>query len=173
MTGFSIMDDTLDEFRTDLTQIYKFKSIDSIHTTPPSTTPSPLSAATITSSLSSQSPVDLFKRGIKRDFNAFPTLKDNKHNDQWHSTFTNMARPQDLSDVLNPQYVPPTTAAYDLFWEKQKFLYAVLKAKVETAKGKSIIRQYENTYDAQKAYLKNITSRPIPPCSLLIRLWNT
>jgi glucose-6-phosphate 1-dehydrogenase len=47
-----------------------------------------------------------------------------------------------------------TTAAYDLFWEKQKFLYAVLEAKVETAKGKSIIRQYENTYDAQKAYEK-------------------
>jgi hypothetical protein len=65
-----------------------------------------------------------------------------------------MACAQDLSDVLNPQYVPQTTAAYDLFWEKQKFLYAVLEAKVETAKGKSIIRQYENTYDAQKAYKK-------------------
>jgi hypothetical protein len=56
----SITDDMLDEFRTDLTQIYKFNSIDSIHTTPPSATPSPLSAATISSS-----PVDLFKRGIK------------------------------------------------------------------------------------------------------------
>jgi hypothetical protein len=55
---------------------------------------------------------------------------------------------------LNPQYVPQTTAAYNLFWEKQKFLYAVLEAKVETAKGKSIIRQYESTYDAQKAYEK-------------------
>jgi hypothetical protein len=85
----------------------------------------------------SQSPVDLFKHGIKRDFNAFPTLKDEKNNDQWHHTFLNMARAQDLSDVLNPQYVSQTTAAYDLFWEKQKFLYAVLEAKVETAKGKS------------------------------------
>jgi glucose-6-phosphate 1-dehydrogenase len=65
-----------------------------------------------------------------------------------------MARAQDLSDVLNPQYVPQITAAYDLFWEKQKFLYAILEAKVETAKGKSIIRQYKNTYDAQKAYEK-------------------
>jgi glucose-6-phosphate 1-dehydrogenase len=45
----------------------------------------------------------------------------------------------------------PTTV-YDLFWEKQKFLYAVLEAKVETAKGKTIIRQYKSTYDAQKAY---------------------
>jgi hypothetical protein len=150
----SITDDMLDESRTDLTQIYKFNSVDTIHTTPPSTTPSPLSAATTTSSLSSQSPVDLFKRGIKRDFNAFPTLKDKKHNDQWHHTFVNMARAQELSDVLNPQYVSQTTAAYDLFWGKQKFLYAVLEAKVETAKGKSIIRQYQNTYDVQKAYEK-------------------
>jgi hypothetical protein len=135
----SITDDMLDEFRTDLTQIYKFNSVDSIHTTPPSTTPSPLSAATITLSLSSQSLVDLFKRGIKRDFNAFPILKDEKHNYQWHCMFTNMACAQDLSDVLNPQYVPQTTAVYNLFWEKQKFLYEVLEAKVETAKGKSII----------------------------------
>jgi hypothetical protein len=126
----SIMDKMLDEFRTDLTQIYKFNSVDAIHITPPSTTPSLLSAVTTTSSLSSKSPVDLFKRGIKREFNAFPTLKDEKHNDQWHRTFVNMARVQDLSDVLNPQYVPQTTAAYNLFWEKQKFLYAVLEAKV-------------------------------------------
>jgi hypothetical protein len=96
----------------------------------------------------------LFKRGIKRDFKAFPALKDDKLNDQWHRTFVNMARAQDLSDVLNPKYIPQTTTAYDLFWGKQKFLYAVLEAKVETAKGKSIIRHYKSTYDAQKAYEK-------------------
>jgi hypothetical protein len=105
----SITDDMLDEFRTDLTQIYKFNFVDSIHTTLPSATPSPLSAATISSSLSSQSPVDLFKRGIKLDFIAFPTLKNEKNNDQWHRTFTNMARAQDLSDVLNHKYVPLAT----------------------------------------------------------------
>jgi hypothetical protein len=33
-------------------------------------------------------------------------------------------------------------------------MYAVLETKVETAKGKSIMRQYESTYDAQKAYEK-------------------
>jgi hypothetical protein len=37
---------------------------------------------------------------------------------------------------------------------KQKFLYAVLEAKVETTMGKSIIRQYKCMYDAQKAYEK-------------------
>jgi hypothetical protein len=90
----------------------------------------------------------LFKRGIKRDFASFPTLKD----DQWHCTFSNLARAQDLSDVLDENYSPATTADKDLFTEKQKFLYALLEAKVETAKGKAIICSHEKDYDAQNAY---------------------
>jgi hypothetical protein len=49
-----------------------------------------------------------------------------------------------------PKLLRPTTFS----GKNRFFLYAVLEAKVETAKGKSIIRQYENTYDAQKAYEK-------------------
>jgi hypothetical protein len=99
----------------------------------------------------------LFKRGIKRDFASFPTLKDDKQNDQWHHTFSNLDRTQDLSDVLDENYSPVTTADKNLFAEKQKLLYAVLEAKVETAKGKAIIHSHKKDYDAQKAYseLKN------------------
>jgi hypothetical protein len=108
-------------------------------------------------SLTSQSPVYLFKRGIKRDFASFPTLKDNKQNDQWHRTFSNLARAQVLSDVLDENYIPITTADKDLFAKKQKFLYTVLEAKVETAKSKAIIHSHEKDYNAQKPYaeLKN------------------
>jgi hypothetical protein len=122
----SITTEMLDECRTDLTQIY---SVDSIHTTLAQTIPSPLSVATTPSSVLSQTPVELFKRGIKRDFSAFPTLKDENNNDQWHRTVTTMAQAQDLSDVLNPPYIPLTTIEHDLFWEKQKFMYAVLETK--------------------------------------------
>jgi hypothetical protein len=99
----------------------------------------------------------LFKRGIKRDFASFPTLKDNKQNDQWHHTFSNLARVQGLSDVLDENYSPVTTADKDLFAKNQIFLYAVLEVKVETAKGKAIIHSHEKDYDTQKAYaeLKN------------------
>jgi hypothetical protein len=74
-----------------------------------------------------------------------------------HRTFSNLAWAQDLSDVLDENYSPVTTTDKDLFAKKQKFLYAVLEAKVETAKGKVIIRSHEKDYDAQKAYaeLKN------------------
>jgi hypothetical protein len=96
--------------------------------------------------------VDLFKRGIKRDFASFPTLKDDKQNNQWHRTFSNLAWAQDLSDILDENYIPVTTTDKDLFAEKQKFLYAILKVKVETVKGKAIIRSLEKDYNAQKAY---------------------
>jgi hypothetical protein len=76
-------------------------------------------------------------------------LKDNKKND--HRTFSNLARDQDLSDVLDENYTPVTPADIDLFAKKQKFLYSVLEAKVETAKSKSIIRSHEKKFDAQKA----------------------
>jgi hypothetical protein len=64
---------------------------------------------------------------------------------------------QDLRDALDENYNPVTTADKDLFTKKQKLLYAVLEAKVETPKGKAIIRSNEKDYDTQKAYaeLKN------------------
>jgi hypothetical protein len=92
----SVMTEMLEEFRSDLTQIYKFNSVNSIHTTLAQTIPSHLSVATTPSSLLSQTPVDLFKHGIKRDFSAFPTLKDERNNDQWHHSVTTMAQTQNL-----------------------------------------------------------------------------
>jgi hypothetical protein len=85
---------------------------------------------------SGQSPVDIFKRGIKLDPSVFPTLKDEKFNDQWHRSFANQARAQDVSAVLDASYVSSSPIDTALFQEKQKYLYAVPEAKVETAKGK-------------------------------------
>jgi hypothetical protein len=57
------------------------------------------------------------------------------------STFAKLAQAQDLCDVLDLTYTPLTSIQIDLFWEKQNFLYAMLEAKIEAAKGKSIIRK--------------------------------
>jgi hypothetical protein len=54
--------------------------------------------------------------------------------------------------VLDPAYLPTTSAEYELFQEKLKYVYGHLESKVETAKGKAIIRKHESKYDAQKAY---------------------
>jgi hypothetical protein len=94
----------------------------------------------------------MFKRGIKRDPSVYPVLKDELYNDSWHHFFAHQARAQVASDVLDAAYSPATPAETDLFQEKQKYLYAVLESKVETAKGRAIIRKHESTFDAQKAY---------------------
>jgi hypothetical protein len=67
---------------------------------------------------------------------------------------------QDVHDVLDDSYLPSTSAEMDLFQEKQKFLYAILESKVETAKGKAIIHKHESTLDAQRHMLncRDITS---------------
>jgi hypothetical protein len=138
-----------DQFRANLKYTSRFSSLSSIKPKVVASTPA-LPSSSNTSHL--PTPVDLFKRGIKRDPSVFPTLKDEKFNDQWHRSFANQARAQDLSNVLDSTFVASTASDIALFDEKQKYLYAVLEAKVETAKGKSIIRKYESTYDAQKAY---------------------
>ena len=111
--------------------------------TPPVTKPTP-----------TYTPAELFRRGIKRDPTLFPTLKDEKFNDNWHRSFVNQARAQDVSEVLDPLYVPMDEQATELFIEKQKYVYAILESKVLTDRGKDIVRQYEDTFDAQMVYQK-------------------
>ena len=101
-------------------------------------------------------PADNFHRGIKRDTNLIEVLKEEKFNDTWHRTFYTQARAQDLMEVLDAAYVPTTQEEKDLFNEKQKYVYAVLEMKVFTDRGKGFIREHENNYDAQKAYIKPI-----------------
>ena len=126
--------------------------VSSLHggTTVPGSTA--VSSSSAPSTATKYSPAELFRRGIKRDPSLFPTLKDEKFNDSWHRSFSNQARGQDISEVLDPLYTPSTTEERDLFLEKQKFLYAVLEAKVLTDHGKAIIRDHEATFDAQAVY---------------------
>jgi hypothetical protein len=148
----SITQDEFDQFCCNTKYTRRFASLASLSTAAPSTPSTAPTPTPTPPSHSAPSPVYLFKRGIKRDPSVYPTLKDELWNDNWHRSFANQARAQDLSDVLNAAYVPTTSAEYDSFQEKQKYLYAVLELKVETAKGKAIIHKHESTFDAQKAY---------------------
>lgn len=100
----------------------------------------------------SSTPADLFRRGIKRDSNLFPTLKDERFNDTWHRSFANQARAQGVSEILDASFVPTGTEQVELFREKQMYMYAVLESKVITDKGKAIVRRYEESGNAQKVY---------------------
>ena len=95
---------------------------------------------------------DNFRRGIKRDPSLFPTLKDEKFNDSWHRSFLNQARAQGIDKVLQKSYQPSSDEERELFDEMQKYLYAVLETCVLTDQGKTIVRSYQDTYNAQRAY---------------------
>jgi hypothetical protein len=57
-----------------------------------------------------------------------------------------------VADVLDPAYAPSQVEDKLLFDEKQKYLYAVFEQKLQTDKGKALVREYETTSDAQAVY---------------------
>jgi hypothetical protein len=93
-----------------------------------------------------------FKKGIKRDTNMFPSLKQDKQWDNWQRAIIAHARAQDLSDVLDPKFSPVGIEGSYLFAEKQKFMYAVFERTLLSDKGKALVRLHLDDYNAQKLY---------------------
>ena len=126
------------------------------HPDPALSSPAPTpSTTTATSSHPSlYSPVAMFHCAIKKDPLLFPVLKDDKYHDVWHRSFKTQAVAQDVSKLLDETYVPKTADDIALFFEKQKYLYAVLESKVQTDRGKAIILEHEQDFDAQQVYKK-------------------
>jgi hypothetical protein len=95
-----------------------------------------------------------FKKSIRRDTNAYPVLKDDKHWNNWNRSVISQARAHDVSDVFDRTYVPSTIDGATLFKEKQSFVYLMFNRCVQTDSGKSIVRDHEENYDAQAVYRK-------------------
>ena len=120
----------------------------------PNALPTPLStSAKKSSSLpTTRKPAEDFKRSIKRDKTHYTVLKEDKQWDNWRRTTTATARSHDCDDVFDPKYKPKTPEERELFNEKQKFIYSVFNDCLQTDTGKSLVRTYERTYDAQTIY---------------------
>ena len=52
--------------------------------------------------------------------------------------------------MLDPNYIPTTVEDIQLFDEKQKFMYAVFEKTLLTDKGKALVHQHQQSFDAQK-----------------------
>ena len=109
------------------------------------------SSSSTTNTKSDRTPADEFKRGIRRDTNAFSVLKDVKHFDEWNRSTIAQARSQGLGDILNPTFKPEETDtdAVDLFREKQAFMYSVFHKTLLTDTGRELVRHHEKKFDAQ------------------------
>jgi hypothetical protein len=147
-----------DQFRSNLVYTTRFGSLSTLKQIPVSIT---LSSSSTPYSV--QSHVDIIERDIKHGTSVSPTLMNEQFNDQWKVLFVNQARAQDVSAVLNATYAPSSPIDAALFQEKPKYLYAVLEAKVETTKGKSIIQKYKSTYDAHEVELTAPHEADNPP----------
>ena len=145
----TVTQDIFDDFR----MIYKPDDYFASEPAPGSASTKPPSKLG-TASSNFHDPVRDFKRGIKRDPSLFPILKDTKQWDPWFIDTKAQARAQDVEDILNPKYKPATQESKGVFDQKQKYMYAVFTKTLLTDKGKSLVREHEDEYNAQLVYSK-------------------
>ena len=93
-----------------------------------------------------------FRKGIKREETAYPTLKDERYSDSSsRSLYVITARSHECEDVLDPEYTP-SYSEKELFEAKQVFMFSVLDEHLVTDMGKTIVRKYVHTTDAQSVW---------------------
>ena len=109
---------------------------------------------TTVTSIKTYTPIEYYRRNIKRDQDKFPTLKSPLQFNTWRRKMHTQADAQDLSKVLNPTYTPATQDDQDLFKEKQKFMLAVLEDKVQSDQGRKIVREHIDSGNAQLIFDK-------------------
>ena len=98
-------------------------------------------------------PAELFRKAIKPDASAYPSLSDDKQWDRYHRELVATCRAQGLSNVLDPSHNPhPNSDAFALFQEHKGFMYSVFIKTLKTDFAKSLVRRYQLTFDAQRIY---------------------
>lgn len=103
-----------------------------------------------------QSPVDQFKKAIKRNKSDFTVLKDKKQFKSWNHNLVSLASAQDVEEVLDPTYKPYNEKETKLFTEKQKYMYLVAMTMLKTDRGTIFLGKHEDDRDAQKVFEKFI-----------------
>ena len=120
--------------------------------------PQPVTSGPILSSKSTAySPAALelmsFKKGIKREITAYLSLKDERYFDGFKRSLFIVAKTHEYSDVLDPNYTPGSEPEeQELFEAKQTFMFSVFNTNLQTDMGKTIVRKYLASTDAQAVW---------------------
>ena len=113
--------------------------------------PSMLLTPELTPSYSSQ--LLNFKRGIKRDISAYPTLKDEKYYESFKRSVLVTARAHDCEETLQPTFRPRGDAdSLELFRLKNDFMYSVFNKCLLSDMGKTIVRKHLDNMNAQRVW---------------------
>ena len=92
-----------------------------------------------------------FRKGIKREETAYPTLKDERYFDSFSRSLYITAKSHEYEEVLDPEYTP-SNSEKELFDVKQVFMFSVLDKHLLSDMGKTIVRKYVHTTDAQSVW---------------------
>ena len=91
-----------------------------------------------------------FKKGIKREIGAYPSLKDERYFDGFKKSLFIVARTHEYNDVLDPNYTPGSEPEEkELFVAKQTFMFSFFNANLQTDMGKIIVRRHLANTHAQ------------------------
>ena len=94
-----------------------------------------------------------FKKGIKREISAYPSLKDERYFDGFKRSLFIVAETHECSEVLDPNYTPGSEPEEkELFEAKQTFMFSVFNANLQTDMGKTIVRRHLASTDAQAVW---------------------
>ena len=104
--------------------------------------------------LESQTALNNFKKGTKRDASVYPIFKNDKYCDTFQRSFLANLKAQGLHDVADPDHDPENGDIYEkeLFKGKQSFVYSVLDTSLQTEKGREMVKEFEG--DARSIILK-------------------
>ena len=118
---------------------------------PPSVTASDPRAAPSTPFCSTQ--LLNFKRGIKRDISAYPTLKDEKYYESFQTSVLVTATANDCEEILQPTFRPRGDAdSLELLRLKNDFMYSVFNKCLLSDMGKTIVRKHLDNMNAQRVW---------------------
>ena len=94
-----------------------------------------------------------FKKGIKREIAAYPSLKDERYFDGFKRSLFTVAKTHKCNEVLEPTYTPGSEPEQqELFETKQTFMFSVFNANLQTDMGKTIVRRHLANTDAQRLW---------------------
>ena len=91
-----------------------------------------------------------FKKGIKREIAAYPSLKDERYFDSFKKSLFIVAKSHECNEVLDPTYtLGSEPEEQELFEANQTVMFSVFNANLQTDMGKTIVRRHLATTDAQ------------------------
>ena len=95
-----------------------------------------------------------FKKRIKREITAYPSLKYERYFDGFKRSLFIVAKSHEHNEVLDPTYTPGSDPEQqELFEAKQTFMFSVLNANLQTDMGKTtIVRRHLTNNDAQSVW---------------------